>query len=62
MTCVLGMELNKAVLKLNEEGYEVRVKETRSKKGVEGGIPMVVRQRELGSAVELVYAVFKTIN
>ncbi len=61
MISVLGLDLEEASRLLREQGYTLRLTQTRSRKGVEGNSARVLRQRTLSSGeVELVYSIFKT--
>jgi len=67
LICMLGYPLDVSVEALEREGFSVRCVEVRSKKGVCGGEPRVIRQRETGEVedggkpvAELAYAIFKT--
>lgn len=54
------MSLENAETVLKSEGINVRLVETRSKKGVDGNDRRVVRVRKEGDTVELTWALFKT--
>ena len=61
MTSVIGLELDRAMLMLAEQGVGAVCVETASRKGVENGQKRVVRQRTLDDgAMELVWSAFKT--
>ncbi|HWS29133.1 MAG TPA: hypothetical protein VN512_03355 [Clostridia bacterium] len=61
MSSVLGLPVAEAVRLLEVEGCAVRLKETRSRKGVNGNEARVVRERVLENGeIELMYSVFKT--
>ena len=61
MTDVLGFELNRARLLVEQEGAKVCCVEVSSRKGVKGNEARVVRQRILeDGTVELNYSIFKT--
>ena len=57
MIDTLGFPLWDAERRLRDAGYSVRLREVRSKKGVEGGEARVLRQTEAeDGAIELTYA------
>ncbi|MEA5049551.1 MAG: hypothetical protein VB034_13240 [Eubacteriales bacterium] len=62
MTNVLGMPLDAAYLTLQREGFELVLKEVRSKKGIpDGTSKRVIRQTVLDEErVLLTYALFRT--
>ncbi len=64
MTNVLGLPLDIAVARLEEEGYSVETAEVRSLKGVEDGdAQRVIRQaadKDRENTVRLVWARFRT--
>jgi hypothetical protein len=63
---VLGFELSRAVMILEQAGYEVTTGEVRSRKGLMGNERRVVRQQAMPSnadgqpRIRLTYAVFCT--
>lgn len=65
MRHLLGLPLEAVRELLVRDGYEVRLVEARSRKGVEGDSLRVIRLRELGDSpvptIELVYSEFKTV-
>ncbi len=64
MKHLLGLPLETVREKLIRDGYEVRLVEARSRKGVDGDALRVIRLREIDGlpvpTVELVYSEFKT--
>lgn len=65
MRHLLGLPLEAVRELLVRDGYEVRLVEARSRKGVEGDSLRVIRLRELDDSpvptIELVYSEFKTV-
>lgn len=59
---VVGLPLDRARELLSEAGISYSVEETRSKKGVEGGLDArIVRQKTLADgSLSLLYALFRT--
>ncbi len=58
---VLGMELQLACARLEDEGYRVQTQELRSRKGLAGNEARVIRVRMLADdCVELCWSLFKT--
>jgi len=61
MEALLGLPLEQARAMLEEAGKTVLCTEIRSRKGVMGAdAPRVIRVRESGDGVELIYAIFQT--
>ena len=62
MSCeqVLGLELSDAVRRLEQAGYTVVCEAVSSRKGMDGNEARVIRQREQGRCVKLMYSIFKT--
>lgn len=62
MTNVIGLTEDEAKLRLSGLGFDVRIKEYVSRRGVENAdSTRVIRQRDLGdNAVELIVSHFKT--
>ena len=61
MTSVIGLIQDEAKLRLEDLGFDVRIKEYVSRRGVENAdSTRVVRQRVEGNTVELIVSHFKT--
>lgn len=57
----LGLKLENALDSAKSSGYAIKVKEVRSKKGIENGVPIVVRQRLIDeNTIELCFSYFIT--
>lgn len=62
MISVLGLPLQEACSRLEQENVRIVRQEVRSKKGTGGSDLRVIRQKELvGDAIELSYAAFITM-
>lgn len=56
---LLGLKLNQAIELAKGKGFAVETLEVRSKKGIENGIPIVIRQRLIDkNTIELCFSRF----